>query len=322
MRRSIPLALLALAAPLLAAQGTIPDPTDPARYFPLEVGNEWVWAVTVWDPEGEPIPDGLLALEITSDTTLGGVSYAVATEREWVVSAAGDTTRTSTERYLRFDDASARVLVRDAEGEEEIWSGTGCGLDVAYSENPGDLEQPTAPCEYDTWGLVSGGEGQRFAVGSASYTGTVKEIAQYYFVWATFVADVGQVYRQVGDFGHIRQRLSYAKVGGVEYGDRTGLQAEEPLPRPRVTSIRRAFPNPFADAFTIAVDHPRSGRVRVEVFDVLGRRVYHDEPVVPFGRTELRLDLPPGAPGVYTVRVRSAADRWPARPVRLVRIGR
>ena len=318
MRRSLLLALLVLAFPTASAQEATPDPTDPARYFPLEVGNEWVWIVSGVHYEDGPLPEGQAVLEIVADTSVEGISYVEALSQEVSVSVAGDTTRVSGRFLMRFDAETATVRVRQGD-LEEAWGETWCGLDAPYSpEGSGSLDGETCP-NSDAAVVVSGGAASEFRVGDNRYTGQVKHFDHFWYLHARYVAGVGEVYYKAGDVGYMARSLQYARVGGIEYGDRTGLQTEAPLPRPRVTSIRRAFPNPFSDAFTIAVDHPRSGRVRVEVFDVLGRRVYHAEPVVPFGRTELRIALPPGAPGVYTARVQSARDRWPARPVRLVR---
>jgi hypothetical protein len=90
------------------------------------------------------------------------------------------------------------------------------------------------------------------------------------------------------------------------------------------TLALRAFPNPFsASGLEVRFDNPSAGRVRAEVFDVLGRRlaVAADAPHAA-GSTVLRWDgrLDGGAPaprGVYFVRVSAGAAVGVTRVVRV-----
>ena len=69
-------------------------------------------------------------------------------------------------------------------------------------------------------------------------------------------------------------------------------------------ALGAAAPNPFRQATTLAVDVPTAGRVRVELFDVLGRSVaVLADGEMPAGRHDVRLEAPSLAPGVYVVRL-------------------
>ena len=310
MRHALRSALVCLLlAPCAAAQPAVADTTDPARYFPLEVGNEWFWTVgglgAGWYDHVvlQSEDGGVFAGErMTSEPAPGG-GYTEATEPV----------------TLRFDAGTGVVYLGDGENEGPF-AATVCGLGLDFGGPMGAAAQ--VPCLARGGGTIptAGGYDEGFRVGDDSFSGTVKYISDSgpCCAEASFAADVGPLRWSAFDLMPYRT-LAYAKVGGVEYGEATVLDTEGSVPLPRVTSIRGAHPNPFTDAFTLTVDHPRTGTLVVEVFDTLGRRLYADRPVVPVGQTELRIQLPPGAPGVYTARIRSARDPWPARPVRVVR---
>ena len=307
---------LCLLAPLVvlfmlpaAAQEAVPDTTQPARYFPLAVGNTWTWMV------GGVSPDWYdhIVLETESAGTFAG-----ARTRSRPAPGGGYTVVTDPVT-LRYDAGTEIVYLGDGEYE---WAfvGTECGLGVDFGGAPGEASD--VPCTARGEGVVrtSGGYEQPFHVGADPFTGATKYVVAPgpCCAEASFAAGVGPLQWSSGDLVPFRD-LMYARVSGVEYGEPTVLETSEPVPMPRVTSIRRAYPNPFDDAFTLTVAHPRTGPLVVEVFDVLGRRVYAERPVVPVGLTDLHITLPDGAPGIYTARIRSASDTWPARPKRLVR---
>ena len=299
---------LALAVPVFA-QAPLADNTAPARYFPLQEGNEWIWVTRT---------DSVTTVERLWLRSGTGTSAFAEVEQSWV---DADGIGSSLGSFLSFEhDAETGALLvalPESAAAAQPRPGTECGLGLPFSGGA-----PLA-CPDPAVASVStqGGADRPFEVGGTAYAGTVKAITfpegpccRMY----TFVADVGLV--RAEREGSAPTVLAYAKIGGVEYGDRTSLQTGETAPRPRVTSIRRAYPNPFTDAFTLVVDHPRTGTLMVDVFDVLGRQVYSAQPVIAVGQTAFRVELPTGAPGVYTARIRSASDTWPARPRRLVRI--
>ena len=70
-----------------------------------------------------------------------------------------------------------------------------------------------------------------------------------------------------------------------------------------------AAPTPFGGATTVSLSLPEAGPLRVELYDVLGRRVRaYDEGARPAGPHRVRVSGDGLAPGVYTVRV-VAGDR-------------
>ncbi len=77
---------------------------------------------------------------------------------------------------------------------------------------------------------------------------------------------------------------------------------ETPGPAPDIPLFN--YPNPFTDATTIAFDLPQAGRVRLALYDVLGREVMRlfDQPL-PQGRHRVSIDGKHLPPGVYFYRL-------------------
>jgi hypothetical protein len=118
----------------------------------------------------------------------------------------------------------------------------------------------------------------------------------------TYGADIGPLDFLAEEGGANGLRLQFARVGGVEYGEPTGV-ATEGGPPVGATALA-AFPNPASDAVTLALtlDRPRS--LTATVYDVLGRRValLHEGPL-PAGDHRFSFDTSALPAGMYYVRV-------------------
>ena len=67
-----------------------------------------------------------------------------------------------------------------------------------------------------------------------------------------------------------------------------------------------AFPNPSRGTLTVSLTGPvTGGRVRLTIYDVLGREVARQQAEYAAGRHEARLDVGALAPGLYVVRART-----------------
>jgi len=100
----------------------------------------------------------------------------------------------------------------------------------------------------------------------------------------------------------------------------TGLTVSGEPDTTATTAAMEAFPNPFAGRVSVQLTLQAAEPVRVEVLDVLGRRValLHDGPL-PAGRAEpMTLDGHDLPPGVYVVRATGASFTL-ARPLTRVR---
>ena len=82
---------------------------------------------------------------------------------------------------------------------------------------------------------------------------------------------------------------------------------------PNTFRIDPNYPNPFTEETYLTMDLPEAGKVQVEVFDLLGRRVYRWEQQVSAGyqkRIRIRLAQQPAGTYVYRVIVRTVSQTY------------
>jgi hypothetical protein len=104
---------------------------------------------------------------------------------------------------------------------------------------------------------------------------------------------------------------------------RSSQGVEEPAIRPEAFALGPCTPNPFWGTTSIAYALPSSGHVRLEIYDLTGRRVRMlvDDPVAP-GIHQARWDgrddtQQPVATGIYYARMASGPYRGTARIILL-----
>jgi hypothetical protein len=67
--------------------------------------------------------------------------------------------------------------------------------------------------------------------------------------------------------------LGSCNIGGVVYGDRIGVEPDDEPNAPKSFSLTQNYPNPFNPSTTIEFAVPKQTRVKLTVFDVLGREI-------------------------------------------------
>jgi hypothetical protein len=83
----------------------------------------------------------------------------------------------------------------------------------------------------------------------------------------------GLSYFEEGDLGfHTRYYLQYAKINGIEYGTKVGIQNEDKNIKISF-NLSQNYPNPFNPSTTINYTIPKAGFVQLRVHDVLGREI-------------------------------------------------
>lgn len=130
-------------------------------------------------------------------------------------------------------------------------------------------------------------------VGFVEGHGTTSELQTYRF------EDTSLLY----EADSLRYRLKQVDLdGGFEYSP----TVEVALGVPDKLALHGNFPNPFTEQTTIHYEVPRSGNVRLAVYDVLGQRValLANEPQEA-GREEITFDARDLSSGVYFVRLTS-----------------
>ncbi len=259
------LALILLTAPPAAAQ--IPETTAAWRYFPLGLGD--VWEYEVCSCSGgfcEPEPwCRYLRKRIVGFTTLYGRVYAVRHEQQYTLEGQPD--GNPRVEHLRFDTLAAKPMRNDGTFEDRRL--VPCRLDEPFPENP-EQGHPLECHENASGEMMYGGPDEPFTVGPGSYTGALKSFSYFagLYYGSSFVADLGMISYYEVKYGEHYETLKYARVGGVEHG--AGPVAAGPERSPVEFDVH---PNPSRGAATATYALAEPARVRLAVYDVLGRAV-------------------------------------------------
>ena len=303
MRRAI--LLFVVLSATAAAQNPVPDTTDWHRYIPLEIGNEWHYAIDIELYPGLPIYERSYFLqEVVGDSTVLGIPY-------FLVESCGQRegeTATCSEEYslVRLDELTASVVQRRESGSEIQWGAYPCSLDAPFSSG-GDWIQTVCP---------NGGEQEFFIYGelheSYDLLGTILDGPITHKIYSTLasgadvLSDVGLLGWWFGDPGcSTCASLAYARLNGVEYGDPVVVVANEGYPElPERHNQLSIFPNPVRSTATLTYVLDTPGRVTLGVFDLQGRKV---ESLLLGERSSgehiLELDTARWANGLYQVRI-------------------
>jgi hypothetical protein len=92
----------------------------------------------------------------------------------------------------------------------------------------------------------------------------------------------------------------------VTLGPATSVEGQETLPRR--LSLEQNYPNPFNPSTTIAFVLPEAARVRLEVYDLLGRRVARlIDGTLPAGAHQRVFDASSLSSGIYLYRLSAGA---------------
>ena len=304
-------AFLALGLAAVSAAAQPADPVDWQRYYPLEVGNLWEYHDA--EAHGEQFRHTLV-----SDTTVGERRYfRRRTDHALAVfDAAGpDTLRSTHFDFVRYDDGGGVVAVDDLQSdaravapcadagfERDLRLGFGARLecDPPPPSLP-DADSVFVEGQYDvTWAPdVLSGTGRAVPVAAIKWY-TVGGV-----ISSTFVADVGPV--RTGNLWG--PSLHYAVVGGVEYGAASfAVSAEADAPRPSAFEVR-VLGNPTRSDAAFDLRAARPDRVRLRVYDALGREAWASDVAVGSDWRRARVPAAALAPGRYVLSVSGASGR-------------
>ena len=279
MRWFVLLLTFCVCAPL-AAQDPVPDTTEAWRYFPLEIGNEWQYR-----SQG-PICDEFQLRSVVGDTLIDNrryFSYRIAR-----FEPNGDPIEPPETFFLRFDSLMATIEAADGRRYHDV---TTCPLDAAFGD--------TLICDPPDFEMETSGGVRDVAIGEDMIQTTVKTYTCCVGdIWKQYIAGIGTA--GVQGLG-CHSQLLYARVSGVEYGEPV-ITATEPSALPTNHLGISASPNPFVGHVNLAIARSTHQRVTIDVFDLLGRRVYSAR-VARSGETTLHLDATNWPHGLYLVRV-------------------
>jgi hypothetical protein len=224
---------------------------------------------------------------------------------EWCSGRAGTFTCVENPDLIRYEaeyDLVVRRIVVEGEPRAEWYDRWPCALGAPFGGVPVECDAQEYGAREAYW--VSGGYDGAFVVGPDTLRGVTWKLygTAVSHLHHYMVADVGRVHFEGPDFV---ERLTYARVGGREYGQKAYEfpSSTEGSPIAREPAPINVFPNPASGRATVVWRSPRPGTAEVIVLDVLGRRV-HRWVASAAGEDRVELDLSDLPGGHYLVLVR------------------
>lgn len=268
----------------------LPDPTPPASYFPLHVGDQSVFY------EMSVVAHGYTRRTVERDTVIGGRPYFVITWDKYDLRSDAPTWRPGRRGILRYDSTTTNVLQWN-----EVWTvpeivvcRLGADLNVEVECGDGTTSSYYEPTTDHS--VVIGGK--TYEVLSIKYPGPFAVLPQP----PGFASGIGML--EWNAPANAVSRFEYARIGSVEYG--TYPVAADDAPEASRLGVR-VTPTPASGPVAVTLTIPEAAWVTVEAFDALGRRVARTEAALPAGPAQVALDAGAWAPGHYVVRVTAGA---------------
>ena len=233
--------------------------TTHAKYFPLEVGNVFVYN---WIYYGNPPGSGVYRVKIVKDTIIYFKRYFKA--------SPNFVTLSSYSSWLRVDSLTGNIYQ---------YAGTG-----GCSYNPEEyLVDSLRANLFDTARTCNSANDDRkcYDTGSVSIFGNQTSKKDYnvlIFLDPTlrrYAKNFGIIYSSYGDPYPTYNTLIGCVINGVVYGDTsvpTGLNTIS-TQKPVQFKLYQNYPNPFNPVTNIRFDIPRSSHVNLIIYDALGREV-------------------------------------------------
>jgi hypothetical protein len=242
---------------------SLPIPDETFEWFPLAIGNKWVYN-QYWFDEGWPGPPiftfaGTKNMEVTKDTLIENKKYFVV-ENEYISFEVF-----APRMFLRVDSLTGFIYRywEELNGEYIFHNlNPELGDTIFYPpflENPYYILEDEQPINY--LGIDTYERRYREYLPCGCYHALIKGfgLASTYF----------------SEFGGSESTLKGCVINGVLYGDTTFVVdvEHEQNTIPTEYKLEQNYPNPFNPSTIISFQLPVAGNVTLKVFDVLGREV-------------------------------------------------
>ncbi len=235
-----------------------PDP-ELVHYYPLHVGDLWVYDGTTWDfPSYE-------MYQFTREINDVVVKPNQKTYLEVEESVVG--LGYSRKYYERVDTQSVRVYRYN---EDSVQSGQEYLIDDLRAA-VGDSIKSYRFETYVPSTMIDFSDTTIFGLDKKSKTYESVSLISYQY---RLVQDFGLTNIQNGyDFGWDSRDLKGAVINGIVYGDTTITGIEDKILPVNSFSLSQNYPNPFNPATTIRYSIGKPGQVTLKIFDILGKEI-------------------------------------------------
>jgi hypothetical protein len=244
-----------------------------AEYYPLQVGNKWVYKTTFY--EVGPTPSiSFYSKEVIGDTTLdNGIKYFVILENGY-------------KHYERFDTLTN---------------------EISYYSNAGSQAKdvPIYSLNYIKDSTVIWNSSDHMTYKISFNQQTSSDTSYIYLngdglieVSISFKKYVGIDYQNIFEISSSTSTLIGSRINGKEWGQLTGVNINRNIVSDY--KLEQNYPNPFNPTTTIVYEIPVYSHVKITIYNSLGEmiRVLQDKYVSP-GIRKLNFNAGSLASGVY-----------------------
>ena len=262
-------------------------PLDPDifSWFPLRVGNEWVYNSRVTS-ESE-IDGHTLVTKITREFRYNNNTYFDIDDEYGLCYRVDSTSGKIYRSYFNSDTLDYEELFIDLTAEVG---------DTIYVDQFGESYPILLASEegFDDWNLSSR---KRNFLGQSSPLYDL-----------SLIKNIGLSYQLEWELVGYEDELKGAIINGIVYGDTTVVGINDPDNRAKEFSLSQNYPNPFNPTTKIKFVIPQSSFVNLKVYDVLGREVATlvNEEKHP-GSYEVEFDASQLSSGVYIYKLQAGS---------------
>ncbi len=297
--------LLLLGASFIARSAA----SQASPFYPLSEGNRWIYRYYHDACNSQPPNcngDGaFVGHEVVGEVVVEEALRARVRVR--VYDQPGQEPTCTADYGVWFDEAAQQVRAVPIDGACSLAFG-GAEMRSLAGWEPAAMQVRIGGVQYDVVAISGYDEddysGYTFTFGSE--IGFVEGVESYHIGGS-------------GRYDYYSYRLLYAEVGGEVFGDPLAVDSEDDPSTAGALSIGPPYPNPVLSVTMVTLSAPASAPVSLEIFDVLGHRVFRrDLGVLPDRTLQYPLDLTSLPAGFYVIRATTASGETATR--RIVRI--
>lgn len=230
--------------------------TASVKYLPLEVGNVWVYYYQYNGTEG------MRRVEVLKDTILANHKYFMTS-----ITIPATHIPVPSPAFYRIDSISTNFY---------FYCGSGC-----FCIQGDELGDSLAAKKSDTsnfcnYRRVCKDTAVQVIFGNSTKTKTIYSTFSVGGEPVTYAKNFGIIYSVYGELHPTFYSLRGCVIHSIVYGDTTSHLTVINLISaitPEKFSLSQNYPNPFNPATNIKFDLPKSGFVKLTIYDALGREV-------------------------------------------------
>jgi hypothetical protein len=236
----------------------IPIPDDVFSWFPLSIGNKWIYYSTFHDVLGDSVRFNSTS-EVVGYKVISSNVYSEVFVKE--IPIEDSSYKNAGYQYFRTDSSEGKIYSAAIENDSLLYE----KLYMDLLAEVGD----TIPVDNGIY-FESEVPFTQFNLDSRkrTFSGVSTPLLDI-----EIVRGFGVVYQNMWELGESRNVLRGCMINGIVFGDTTIVSVEDESPIINNYRLEQNYPNPFNPTTKIKYQIPKAGLVTLKAYDVLGREV-------------------------------------------------